>query len=133
MKVLVIGSGGREHAVVDALSRNSKIKQIYAAPGNGGIASQATLVPISAEDNWDLMDFAQHQKVDLTFVGPEVPLSLGIVDLFREHGLKIVGPNALDARLESSKAFAKRFLQANGIPTAAFWECTTPQEAYQRL
>jgi len=133
MKVLVIGSGGREHAVVDALSRNPHIKQIYAAPGNGGIASQATLVPISAEDNWELMDFAQQQKIDLTFVGPEVPLSLGIVDLFREHGMKIIGPNAVDARLESSKTFAKRFLKTNGIPTAAFWECSTPQEAYQRL
>jgi phosphoribosylamine--glycine ligase len=133
MNVLVIGSGGREHAVIDALSRNSHIKQIYAAPGNGGIASQARIVPISAEDNWELMDFAQQQKVDLTFVGPEVPLSLGIVDLFREHGLKIVGPNALDARLESSKTFAKRFLKANGIPTAGFWECATPDEAYKRL
>jgi phosphoribosylamine--glycine ligase len=133
MKVLVIGSGGREHAVVDALSRNPHIKQIFAAPGNGGIASQARIVPISAEDNWELMDFAQQERVDLTFVGPEVPLSLGIVDLFREHSLKIVGPNALDARLESSKTFAKRFLKANGIPTAGFWECATPDEAYKRL
>ena len=133
MKVLVIGSGGREHAVVDALSRNERVRQIYAAPGNGGIASQAKLVPISAEDNWGLLDFAQQQRVDLTFVGPEVPLSLGIADLFREHGLKIIGPNAEDARLESSKTFAKRFLKANGIPTAGFWECATPDEAYKRL
>jgi phosphoribosylamine--glycine ligase len=133
MKVLVIGSGGREHAVVDALSRNSRVRQIYAAPGNGGIASQAKLVPISAEENWDLLDFAQREKIDLTFVGPEVPLSLGIVDLFRERGLKIIGPSAVNARLESSKTYAKRFLKANGIPTAAFWECATPEEAYQRL
>jgi phosphoribosylamine--glycine ligase len=133
MKVLVIGSGGREHAVVDALSRNERVRQIYAAPGNGGIASQAKLVPISAEDNWELLDFAQQQKTDLTFVGPEVPLSRGIVDLFREHGLKIIGPNAEDARLESSKTYAKRFLKANGIPTAGFWECATPEEAYKRL
>ncbi|HZI51033.1 MAG TPA: phosphoribosylamine--glycine ligase [Terriglobia bacterium] len=133
MKVLVVGSGGREHAVIDALSRNSHIKEIYAAPGNGGIASQATIVPISAEDTWELADFALQQKIDLTFVGPEVPLSMGIVDLFGEHGLKIVGPNALDARLESSKTYAKRFLKANGIPTAGFWECSSPDEAYQRL
>jgi phosphoribosylamine--glycine ligase len=134
MKVLVIGSGGREHAVVDALSRNERVRQqIYAAPGNGGIASQAKLVPISAEDNWKLLDFAQTEKIDLTFVGPEVPLSLGIADLFREHGLKIIGPNAEDARLESSKIYAKRFLQANGIPTARFWECATPEEAYKQL
>ena len=133
MKVLVIGSGGREHAIVDALSRNDRVRQIYAAPGNGGIASQAKLVPISAQENWDLLDFAQQERVDLTFVGPEVPLSLGIVDLFREHGLKIIGPNAANARLESSKTFAKRFLKTNGIPTAGFWECATPEEAYKRL
>ena len=133
MKVLVIGSGGREHAVVDALSRNDRVRQIYAAPGNGGIASQAKLVPISAQENWDLLDFAQQERVDLTFVGPEVPLSLGIVDLFREHGLKIIGPNAANARLESSKTFAKRFLKTNGIPTAGFAECATPEEAYKRL
>lgn len=133
MKVLVIGSGGREHAVVDALSRNERVRQIYAAPGNGGIASQAKLVPISAQDNWELLDFAQQEKIDLTFVGPEVPLSLGIVDLFREHGLKIIGPKAEDARLESSKTYAKRFLKANGIPTASFWECASAEEAYNRL
>jgi phosphoribosylamine--glycine ligase len=90
-------------------------------------------VPISAEDTWALADFARQQKIDLTFVGPEVPLSLGIVDLFREHSLKIVGPNSQDALLESSKTFAKRFLKANGIPTAGFWECATSAEAYQRL
>jgi phosphoribosylamine--glycine ligase len=133
MKVLVIGSGGREHAIVDTLSQNSKVSQIYAAPGNGGIAGQARLVPISAEDNWELLDFARQEKMDLTFVGPEVPLSLGIVDVFRQGGLKIIGPNAANAQLESSKTYAKRFLKANGIPTAAFWECGTAQEAYRRL
>jgi phosphoribosylamine--glycine ligase len=133
MKVFVIGSGGREHAVVDALSRNERVRQLYAAPGNGGMASQAKLVPISAEDNWELLDFAQRERMDLTFVGPEVPLSLGIVDLFREHGLKIIGPKAEVARLESSKTYAKRFLKANGIPTAGFWECSTPEQAYKRL
>jgi phosphoribosylamine--glycine ligase len=133
MKVLVIGSGGREHAVVDALSRNSKINTIYAAPGNGGMAGQATLVPINSEETWDLLDFARQERIDLTFVGPEVPLSLGIVDIFREHGLKVVGPNGANARLESSKTFAKRFMKANGIPTAGFWECATAQVAYQRL
>ena len=76
MKVLVIGSGGREHAIVDALSQNSKVSQIYAAPGNGGIAGQARLVPISADDNSELLDFARQEKIDLTFVGPEVPSAL---------------------------------------------------------
>src|SRR5215207_5882456 len=133
MKVLVIGSGGREHAVVDTLSRNSSIKKIYASPGNGGIAYQATLVPINSEETWGLLDFARQEKIDLTFVGPEVPLSFGIVDVFRVHGLKIIGPNGANARLESSKTFAKRFMKANGIPTAGFWECATAQEAYQRI
>ena len=114
-------------------SRNSKIRQIYAAPGNGGIAAQAQLVPISAQDKWALLDFARRESVDLTVVGPEVPLSLGIVDIFREHGLKIVGPNAANARMESSKIFAKRFFKAHDIPTAAYWECATAAEAYQRL
>jgi phosphoribosylamine--glycine ligase len=133
MKVLVIGSGGREHAVIEALSRNPKIQQLYAAPGNGGIAAQARLVPIAAENNQELLEFARREKIDLTFVGPEVPLSLGIVDLFRQTGLKIVGPTGANARLESSKTFAKRFFKANGIPTANFWECVTAQEAYDRL
>ena len=133
MRVLVIGSGGREHAVVDTLARNSKIQQIYAAPGNGGIASQARIVPIPAESIQELLEFARHEKIDLTFVGPEVPLSLGIVDLFQQNGLKIVGPSAGNARLEASKTYAKRFFKANGIPTADFWECTTAAEAYQVL
>jgi phosphoribosylamine---glycine ligase len=133
MKLLVIGSGGREHAVVDALSRNAAIQQIYAAPGNGGIARQAKLLPIPSEDSAALLDFAQKEKIDLTFVGPEVPLSLGIVDAFREQGLKIIGPNAANARLESSKTHAKRFFKTHAIPTAAFWECATAQEAYRLL
>lgn len=133
MKVLVIGSGGREHAVVDALARNPKVTQVYAAPGNGGIAGQARLVPISAESNQELLEFARSEKIDLTFVGPEVPLSLGIVDIFRTQGLKIVGPTRDNARMESSKTHAKRFLKAHGIPTADFWECETAQQAYDRL
>jgi phosphoribosylamine--glycine ligase len=133
MRVLVVGSGGREHAIVDALSRNSHIRQIYAAPGNGGIAAQAQLVPISAQDKWALLDFARRESVDLTVVGPEVPLSLGIVDVFHERDLKIIGPNAANARMESSKIHAKRFFKAHGIPTAGFWECASAAEAYQKL
>ena len=133
MKVLIIGSGGREHAVVDALARNSKIQQIYAAPGNGGIAAQAQLVDIPADDNQALLNFALHQKVDLTFVGPEVPLSHGIVDLFQGRGLKIIGPTEKNARLESSKIHAKRFFKEHHIPTADFWECSTAAEAYTKL
>jgi phosphoribosylamine---glycine ligase len=133
MKILVIGSGGREHAVVDAISQNSQVKQIYAAPGNGGTAIQATNIPIAADNVRALRDFAHTELIDLTFVGPEVPLSLGVVDLFRSSGLKIVGPDAENAQLESSKTYSKEFFRTHNIPTADFWPCATPAEAYARL
>lgn len=133
MKVLVVGSGGREHAIVDALTQNRRIQQIYAAPGNGGIAAQARLVPIAADNIHALADFAATERIDLTFVGPEVPLSMGIVDLFREKGLKVVGPTAEHAKLESSKIHAKRFFKTNNIPTATFFECSSAREAYRYL
>ncbi len=133
MKVLVVGSGGREHAVVDALAQNPNIGKIYAAPGNGGIAAQALLIPIPADDIQALAAFAETERIDLTFVGPEVPLSRGIVDLFRNKGLKVIGPTAEHARLESSKIHAKRFFKANKIPTAEFHEYSNPQDAYRYL
>jgi phosphoribosylamine--glycine ligase len=133
VRVLVVGSGGREHAIVDSLSRSAGIRQIYAAPGNGGIAAQARLLPLPAENIHALADFAATERIDLTFVGPEVPLSMGIVDLFREKGLKIIGPAAEHAKLESSKIHAKRFFKANNIPTAAFSECSSAQDAYRYL
>jgi phosphoribosylamine--glycine ligase len=133
MKILIVGSGGREHAIVDAVARSSKAGKIYAAPGNGGIREQAELVPIKADDVPALADFARRQHIDLTFVGPEVPLSKGIVDVFREKGLMIIGPDAGQARLESSKSFAKQFFKSNNIPTAVFFECSTPAEAYAVL
>ena len=133
MNVLVVGSGGREHAVVDALAQSSKVSKIYAAPGNGGIREQAEQVPLQVDHLEGLVQFAKSKAIDLTFVGPEVPLSKGIVDVFRKHGFPIVGPTADNARLESSKIFAKRFFKANGIPTAAFSECATPAEAYYAL
>src|SRR5437870_1372098 len=133
MKVLVIGSGGREHAIVDALAQSPKISKIFAAPGNGGIAQQAELVTHAAADIRGLAAFAQNQHVDLTFVGPEMPLSQGIVDVFRERGLAIVGPTADLARLESSKSFAKQFFKDNKIPTADFCECSSPNEAYRAV
>ena len=133
MKILVVGSGGREHAVVDALARSPKVQKIYAAPGNGGIRDQAELVSMNAEDVEGLVEFAKAQRIDLTFVGPEIPLSKGIVDAFRKRDLAIVGPSADQARLESSKSFAKRFFKGNGIPTADFSECSIPAEAYRAL
>ena len=131
MKVLVIGSGGREHAVVDGLAQSSRITKIYAAPGNGGMEELAESVPISADDTEELANFALNRRMDLTFVGPELPLSKGIVDLFRKRGLPVVGPSADQARLESSKSFAKNFFRTNNIPTPNFTECSTPAEAYR--
>ncbi len=133
MKILVIGSGGREHAVVDALAQSPKTRKIYAAPGNGGIREHAELVPVNADDVGGLVHFAHKERIDLTFVGPELPLSLGVVDAFRGSGLAIIGPSANHARLESSKSFAKHFFKSNGIPTADFSECSTPAEAYAVL
>ena len=133
MKILVVGSGGREHAVVDALAQSSKVSKICAAPGNGGMHEQAEIVPLQADDIQGLADFARGQRIDLTFVGPEVPLSKGIVDIFRMYGLPVIGPAADLARLESSKSFAKQFFKANNIPTASFAECATPAEAYRVL
>ena len=133
MKVLVVGSGGREHAVVDALAQSPEAPKIYAAPGNGGMREHAELVSIPAEDVLGLVEFARNKRIDMTFVGPEVPLSKGVVDIFRRNGLTIVGPTAEHARLESSKSFAKNFFKWNNIPTADFQECSTPAEAYAAL
>lgn len=133
MKILVIGSGGREHAIVDSLAQSAKIGRIYAAPGNGGIREKAELVAVDAGDVSGLADFARRERIDLTFVGPEVPLSKGVVDAFTQQGLAIIGPHADQARLESSKSFAKQFFKANKIPTADFAECATPDEAYSVL
>ncbi len=133
MKVLIVGSGGREHAIADALARSKSKPQLYAAPGNGGIRDVATLVPLAADDVEGLLVFAKERRIDLTFVGPELPLSKGIVDSFCQNGLRIVGPTAAAARLESSKSFAKNLFRASGIPTADYQECATAREAYAVL
>src|SRR5437016_10494136 len=133
MKILVVGSGGREHAIVEALAQSPEVRKIYAAPGNGGIREQAELISIEPNNIEAVADFATAERIDLTFIGPEMPLSKGIVDAFRQRGLVIIGPTADQARLESSKIFAKQFFKKNGIPTAEFSECTTPAEAYAIL
>ena len=133
MRILIIGSGGREHAILDALAQSSRVTKIFAAPGNGGMAEQAELVPIQADDVTGLAGFALNQRIDLTFVGPELPLSKGVADVFRKHGLAVVGPAADQARLEASKSFAKQFFKANNIPTADFVECFTPADAYRAI
>ena len=120
MKVLVVGGGGREHAVVDALSRSSQVSKIYCAPGNAGIARQAECVPVKDTDVEGLLSLAREKEIDLTVVGPEAALVAGIVDRFREEGLRIVGPTKAAARIESSKEFAKDLMGRYGIPTAGY-------------
>jgi phosphoribosylamine--glycine ligase len=120
MNVLVIGSGGREHALVWKIRQSPLLKKLYCAPGNPGIESLAQCSPVSSSDLSGLFRFAQEKKVDLTVVGPEQPLAEGIVDLFLGHGLKIFGPTKRAAQLEWSKAFAKDFMQRHGIPTARY-------------
>ena len=120
MKVLVIGSGGREHAIVDALTRSPQVEAIFCAPGNAGIARQAACVAIRETDVERLRDFALAEGIGLTVVGPEVALAAGVVDVFKAAGLRIFGPTQAAARIESSKEFAKRLMVKYGIPTAGF-------------
>ena len=119
-KVLVIGSGGREHAIVDALSRSPQVGKIYCAPGNAGIAAQAECVAIKDTDVEGLKDFALANGVDLAVVGPEVSLAAGVVDVFKAAGLRIFGPSKAAATIEASKDFAKQLMAKYDIPTAAF-------------
>lgn len=119
-KVLVVGGGGRCHAIVDALSRSARVSKIYCAPGNAGIASQAECVPVPVSDTDALLDFAKANGIDMTIVGPEASLALGIVDRFREAGLKIFGPTKAAARIESSKEYAKDLMARHDVPTAAY-------------
>jgi phosphoribosylamine---glycine ligase len=118
MKILVIGSGGREHALVWKLSQSTRAESIYCAPGNPGIARYAKCVPIKTESTDELLEFAKRKAIDLTVVGPELPLTMGIVDRFQEDGLSIIGPSKRAAEIEGSKAFAKLFMKRHGIPTA---------------
>ena len=120
MKVLVIGNGGREHALAWKLAQSPRVQRVYVAPGNGGTARDPQLDNIAITDLQALADFALAEKIGLTVVGPEAPLAAGVVDLFRERGLRIFGPTRAAAQLESSKAFAKDFMQRHGIPTAAY-------------
>ena len=120
MKLLVIGSGGREHALAWHLSKTSGLQKIFVAPGNAGTAREPELENINITDPEALADFAERESIHLTVVGPEAPLAAGIVNIFRARGLKIFGPTKEAAQLESSKDFAKRFMARHGIPTAAF-------------
>jgi phosphoribosylamine--glycine ligase len=129
MKILVIGSGGREHALVWKLAGEAGVEAVLSAPGNPGIARIARTCPIDVADVQALLDLAERERVDLTVVGPELPLDLGIVDLFSSRGLRIFGPQRAAAQLECSKVFAKDFMARHGIPTARYRVCGTAAEA----
>jgi phosphoribosylamine--glycine ligase len=128
MKVLILGSGGREHALAWAVKRSKRVTEVVCAPGNGGMAQIARCVPVDLKSLDAMVRLAEAEKPGLTIVGPELPLSLGIVDALRERGLRVFGPTKAAAMLESSKAFAKRFLQRHNIPTAKYAVCTSLAE-----
>ena len=130
MKLLVIGSGGREHALAWHLAKTSGLQKIYVAPGNAGTANEAELENINLTDPVELADFAEREAIHLTIVGPEAPLAAGVVNVFRARGLKIFGPTREAAQLESSKDFAKRFMARHHIPTAAFATFGDAREAH---
>jgi phosphoribosylamine--glycine ligase len=129
MRVLVIGSGAREHALAARLACEPEVRELVCAPGNPGIAACARLVPVDLAQPDALVALAARERPDLTIVGPELPLSLGVADRFAQRGWSIVGPTSAAARLESSKAFAKAFMARHGIPTARFRTCETMEEA----
>jgi phosphoribosylamine--glycine ligase len=134
MKILIIGSGGREHAILSTLRRTSaETPDLYCAPGNAGIKQIAGCISISATDVAKLAEFASTERIDLTFVGPEAPLALGIVDEFERRGLTIVGPSRAAARLEASKTFAKEFMQRHEIPTASYAVASSANQALEIL
>lgn len=134
MKILVIGGGGREHALVWKLSESSRVEKIWCAPGNGGIADEATCLPVEAGDAQGLVAIAEKLRPDLTVIGPEIPLVNGVSDALRARNLAVVGPSQIAAQLEGSKIFAKNFLLRHAIPTAKMYgEFSRPDEAYAAL
>jgi phosphoribosylamine--glycine ligase len=133
MKVLVIGGGGREHAMAWKLAQCERVQTVFVAPGNGGTAADPALHNVPITDLKALADFAAAEQVALTVVGPEAPLAAGVVDLFRARGLRIFGPTQAAARLESSKAFAKSFMQRHGIPTALYGSFSDAAEAHAHV
>jgi len=133
MKLLVIGSGGREHALVWKLRQSPRVTQLYCVPGNGGICDEATCLPGDPRNLETLLAAAHQVQPDLTVVGPELPLSLGLADEFTRRGLNVFGPTQAGAQLESSKSFAKEFMQRHKIPTAHYAVCTSEDEARRSL
>jgi len=133
MKVLVIGGGGREHALVWALRKSAQVTQVLCAPGNGGIAELARCIPVDPGNLHEMVNIVAIERPALTVVGPELPLSVGLVDELTKRGHRVFGPTQSAARLETSKAFAKEFMQRHDIPTAAYAVCTTLEEVSQEL
>jgi phosphoribosylamine--glycine ligase len=131
MKLLVIGGGGREHALAWSLARSPRVHKVYVAPGNGGTAGARNIENVSLSSNDELVSFAQQEKIAFTVVGPEAPLAAGVVDAFRAAGLKIFGPTQAAAQLESSKDYAKAFMVRHNIPTAAYQTFTDPAKAHE--
>src|SRR6476620_3957405 len=133
MKILVIGGGGREHALAWKLAASPKVQLVYVAPGNGGTARDPRLKNVPIDGVEALADFAQAERIALTVVGPEAPLAAGVVDAFRARGLRIFGPTRAAAQLESSKAYAKDFMQRHGIPTALYATFTDAAAAHAHV
>lgn len=133
MKVLVIGGGGREHALVWALRKSPQVTEVLCAPGNGGIAQLARSIPVDLGNLHEIVDIVAIEQPVLTVVGPELPLSLGLVDELTKRGFRVFGPTQAAAQLETSKAFAKEFMQRHAIPTAAYALCTTLNEVHKEL
>ena len=131
MKVLVIGSGGREHAIAWRLAQSPRVQKVFVAPGNAGTATEPGVENLAITDLEALADFAQREPIGLTVVGPEAPLAAGVVDLFQSRGLRIFGPSRACAQLEASKEFAKNFMQRHNIPTAEFASFTDPRAAHE--
>jgi phosphoribosylamine--glycine ligase len=133
MRVLVVGGGGREHALVHSFTQSRLAERVFCAPGNAGTATDADNVPISSEDLEGLLDFARKEAIDLTVVGPEAPLVAGITDLFEQHGLSVFGPSGEAAQLEGSKAFAKDVMHDGGVPTGHYRRHETAEAALESL
>jgi len=133
MRILVLGGGGREHALIWKLRQSPRVTEVFCAPGNAGIAREASCIPADLRSVDELVQLAHKLEADLTVVGPELPLSIGVVDEFERRGLAIFGPSQKAAHLEASKAFSKEFMQRVHVPTAHYAICRTPAEVQDAL
>jgi phosphoribosylamine--glycine ligase len=133
MRVLIVGSGGREHALAWKLQQSTRVRELLCAPGNGGIEGEARCIPISPLDQAALLDLIRREHIDMVIVGPEAPLAAGLADGLRAHGIAVLGPSQVAARLESSKVFAKEFMARHGIASAPFTVHSQPREALSRV